>query len=117
MSNQPTTNQDVIGKNIKTRKIVYYLFGILETLLAFRFVFKLLGANPISTFVSVIYSLSGIFLEPFVGIFRNASTSGIETTAYFEAATLIAIAVYALLAYGIVRIIEISNKPRNQTRL
>ncbi len=117
MNNQPKTNEDAIGQNLKTRKIVYYIFGVLETLLAFRFVFKLLGANPGSTFVSMIYKVSGIFMAPFLGIFRNASTQGIETTAYFEAATLIAIAVYAIIAYGIVRMIEISNKPKNQERI
>ncbi|VDN47030.1 YggT family protein [Petrocella atlantisensis] len=99
-------------KNLKFRKVVTYIFGILEVLLAFRFIFKLLGANPGSPFVSAIYSLSELFLQPFIGIFRTGVAQGIETTAYLEAATLIAMAVYALLAYGIIRIVEIMKKPQ-----
>lgn len=109
--------QESHEKNLKFRKVIMYIFGILEVLLAFRFVFKLLGANPGSPFVAIIYSLSNIFLSPFVGIFRIGSAQGIETTAYFEAATLIAMAVYALLAYGIVRIVEIMKKTRTRGQL
>lgn len=100
--------------NLKFRKVIMYVFGILEVLLGFRFVFKLLGANPGSAFVSIIYSMSDMFLAPFVGIFRTGVAQGIETTAYFEAATLIAMAVYALLAYGIVRIVEIMKKSQSR---
>ncbi|MDF1615832.1 YggT family protein [Petrocella sp. FN5] len=109
--NEPQVQQSH-EKNIKFRKIVMYIFGILEVLLAFRFIFKLLGANPGSPFVTAIYSLSGLFLAPFIGIFRTGTAQGIETTAYLEAATLIAMAVYALLAYGITRIVEIMKKPK-----
>ncbi|MCF8019394.1 MAG: YggT family protein [Vallitaleaceae bacterium] len=109
--NEPQVRQSR-EKNLKFRKIVMYILGILEALLAFRFVFRLLGANPGSPFVSAIYSLSDLFLVPFVGIFRTGTAQGIETTAYLEAATLIAMAVYALLAYGIIRIVEIMKKPQ-----
>ena len=51
--------------NSKLRKIVYYILGILEALLAFRLIFKLLGANHGSTFVSLIYNISGAFLSYF----------------------------------------------------
>ena len=51
--------------NLKARKIVYFALGVLEVLLAFRLVFKLLGANPQSPFVSIIYSVSQAFLAPF----------------------------------------------------
>lgn len=94
--------------NSKIRKIIYYFLGVLEVLLAFRFIFKLLGANPLSPFVSFIYALTKVFLYPFVGIFR---TSVIETQAVFEPATIISMIVYALIAWGIVRLIEISLHP------
>ncbi len=104
-------------KNVKFRRIIMYLFGILEVLLAFRFVFKLLGANPDSPFVIFIYNLSHLFLAPFIGIFKASIAQGIETTAYFEAATLIGMVVYALVAYGIVRIVEIMSQSRNRRQL
>ncbi len=97
------------GNLFIARKMVYYILGVLELLLAFRFIFKLLGANPGSGFVSFIYSLSGVFLLPFEGIFRSVATEGIEAKAVFEPATLIAMAVYALAAYGIVKFMEIKK--------
>ncbi len=108
---------DEVGKrnNVKTKakKVVYYLLGVLEVLFAFRFVMKLLGANPESTFVSIIYSISDVFLFPFTAIFRTASTTGIETKAVLEPSTLIGMVVYALVAWGIVKIIDISRSSRN----
>ncbi|MCL6573058.1 MAG: hypothetical protein K6T88_15460 [Bacillus sp. (in: Bacteria)] len=99
--------------NLKTRKIIYYVLGILEVLFAFRLVFKVLGANPESTFVGMIYSVTNIFLTPFVGIFRGAVTKGIETQSVLEPPLIIAMIVYAILAWGIVKLIEIANKNKN----
>lgn len=94
---------------LKTKKIVYYILGVLEVLFAFRLVFKLLGANPQSPFVSFIYTVSQAFLSPFSGIFRSAVTKGIEAQSVLEPMTLIAMVVYAIVAWGIVKLIEISR--------
>ncbi len=96
--------------NFKGRKIVYYILGIFEAFFAFRLVFKFLGANPGSTFVSFIYTITGVFLAPFRGIFRSAVNQGIETKSILEPTTIIAMIVYALIAYGIVSLIEILIK-------
>lgn len=87
--------------------LVYFIFGVLEILLVFRFVLQLLGASLSSGFVNSIYDLSRIFTRPFEGIFRAGTTQGVETTAVFEPATLVAIIVYALMAWGIVELIRI----------
>jgi len=99
--------------HLKARKIVYYVLGVLEVLFAFRLVFKLLGANPQSPFVSFIYSVSQAFLAPFSGIFRTATTKGIEAQSILEPATIIAMIVYAIIAWGIVKLIEISRPAQN----
>src|SRR5665647_325494 len=101
-------------KYLKQRKVVYYVLGILETLFAFRLIFKLLGANPGSTFVSFIYTISGVFLAPFNGIFRTAVNKGIETQSVLEPTTIIAMIVYALIAYGVVRLIGIYGTPKDK---
>jgi hypothetical protein len=100
--------------NFIFRKIVYYILGAFEALFAFRLIFKLLGANPESTFVSLIYNLSGNFLAPFSGIFRPAVTQGIETQSVLEPTTIIAMFVYALIAHGIVRLIEICTTSKDK---
>ncbi len=89
--------------------LVYYLFGALDILLAFRIILKLLGASTASYFVKFVYSLSRIFIMPFEGIFRKGFTEGLETTSVVEPATLIAIIVYAIIAVGIVKLIRISS--------
>lgn len=89
--------------------LVYYLFGALDTLLAFRVILKLLGASTGSFFVNFIYSLSRIFVMPFEGIFRKGFTEGLETTSIIEPSALIAIVVYAVLAVGVVKLIRISS--------
>lgn len=94
-------------KKFKISRIVYYLLGIFEAVFAFRLVFKVLGANPGSGFVSFIYTISGIFMASFNGIFRTAVNQGIETKSVLEPSLIITMIVYALIAYGIVRIIEI----------
>lgn len=94
-------------ESFTAKRIVYYILGALEVLLAFRLVFKLLGANPGSGFVSFVYSVSQVFLAPFTAIFRSASTQGIETKAVLEPSTIIGMIVYALIAWGIVKLIII----------
>ena len=103
-------------KNFNGGRIVYYILGLLEVLLGFRLVFKLLGANPGSGFVSFIYSISEVFLVPFNAIFRSAATQGIETEALLEPSTIIAMVVYALAAWGIVKLITIMTG-RNDERV
>ena len=87
--------------------VVYFFFGALEILLAFRLVLKLMGASMSSAFVGLIYGLSGVFILPFEGIFRSGFTQGLETTSVLEPATLVAIIVYAVLAWGIVKLVRI----------
>lgn len=87
--------------------LIYFFFGVLEILLVFRLVLKLMGASLSSAFVGFIYGLSGIFIAPFEGIFRRGYTQGIETTSVLEPSTLVAIVVYAVLAWGIVKLIKI----------
>ncbi|OGM73420.1 hypothetical protein A2422_03845 [Candidatus Woesebacteria bacterium RIFOXYC1_FULL_31_51] len=95
--------------------MVYFLFGILEILLAFRLILKLMGASLGSTFVGLIYGITRIFILPFEGIFRRGFTQGIETTSVIEPSTLVAIIVYAVLAWGVVKLIRIlSGKPQQE---
>ncbi len=86
------------------KRLVYYMVGILQVLLAFRLVFKFLGANPDNGFVFFIYEKSQVLLRPFVAIFRSGTTPGIETTGVLEPAAIIAMVVYTLIAWGIVNL-------------
>ena len=107
MAKSEVTNKEII------ENLIYFLFGILEILLVFRFVLKLVGASITSNFVSLIYGLSGIFTMPFIGIFRRVFSQGISANSVIEPGTVVAIFVYAILAWGIVKLIRILLGKRN----
>jgi hypothetical protein len=87
--------------------IIYFIFGLFEILLGFRLILKMTGANPGSGFVSGIYSFTQLLILPFRGIFSSAVSTGLEVKAIFEPATLVAMVVYALVAWGLVKLIAI----------
>ncbi|MFA5994110.1 MAG: YggT family protein [Parcubacteria group bacterium] len=86
-------------------QIVWYLFGLLETLLAFRFVLKLLGANPAAGFTDFIYGVTYVFAAPFLSVFRITKVSG----SIFEWTTLLAMLVYWIIAFGIIKLFLMSR--------
>ncbi|NLY18166.1 MAG: YggT family protein [Clostridiaceae bacterium] len=92
---------------IKSRYIIYYILGLLEVLLTLRFLFMLLGANPRSGFSSFLYAITGIFIAPFSGIFNPVSTTGLTAKSVLDPATIIAMLIYALAAWGIVKLLWI----------
>jgi hypothetical protein len=92
--------------------IIYFIFGLLNILLAFRFILKLTGASTSSIFVNFIYDLSRVLILPFEGIFNRGTAQIMESTSIFEPATIVAIIVYAVLAWGIVNLIKIFSKEK-----
>ena len=87
------------------QRIVGIFFGVIEVTLAFRLIFKLLGANPENGFVQGMYAFTHFFTGFFEGIFSRATTRGAETTAVFEPATLIAMVVIAVIAWVVLKLI------------
>jgi len=81
-------------------QVVYYILGLLETLLLFRFILKLLEANPSAGFTKFIYGVTYIFAAPFLNVFRKTQVSG----NVFEWTTLLAMLVYWILAMGIIKL-------------
>ena len=102
-----TETKRVASSSQTVEYLIYFIFGALKILLAFRLVLKLMGASLASGFVRLIYSLTGIFILPFEGIFRRGYTQGVETTSVLEPSTLVAMIVYAVLAWGIVKLVKI----------
>jgi hypothetical protein len=90
-------------RHFKAVNIIYYIAGLLEVLLVFRFLFRLLGANPDSGFVKFIDSASAPFMAPFNLIFPTSVVGG----SVFEWPVLLAMAVYALIAFGLVQLINV----------
>lgn len=94
--------------------LVYFFFGVLEVLLAFRLILKLSGANLGNAFVGLVYGITGIFILPFQGIFQRVVGQVVQTTSVFEPSTLVALIVYAILAWGIVKLLSVISGERQQ---
>lgn len=111
-----TTETKRIASNTQTTEyVIYFLLGILETLLALRLVLKIAGASLSSGFVNLIYTLTGVFILPFEGIFRRGIAQGVETTSVLEPSTIVAMIIYAVLAWGVVKFIKILSKEDQST--
>jgi uncharacterized protein YggT (Ycf19 family) len=87
-------------------RVIWFIAGILLTLLAFRFVLALLGANPNNAFADFIYTTSHPFVAPFFSLFNYQLQYGVSR---FEIYTLVAMAVYGIVAYGLVRLVTITD--------
>lgn len=89
-------------------QIIWYILVVIEVLLIFRVTLKALAANPLSGFVNLIYTITDPLTLPFQGILRTSVTSG----SVFEWSTIIAGIVYALIAVGLVHLLQMF-KPVN----
>ena len=92
-------------QNVAAR-VVWFIAGVILTLLAFRFLLSLLGANESNAFASFIYDASYPFVAPFFGLFSYEFEAG---RSQFEISTLVAMAVYAVIAAGIARLVTINK--------
>ncbi len=80
----------------RVNQIIWIIFGVIIGLIVFRIVLRLIVANPEATFAQFIYSVTDIFLGPFFGLTATpTTTSGVA----FEISSVIAIVVYALVAW------------------
>jgi hypothetical protein len=82
-------------------QVVWYILGLVEILLTFRFVLKLLGANAGAGFTSFIYMVTAPFAAPFNTVFRVSKAQG----SVFEWTTLLALFVYFVVAWGIIKLL------------
>jgi hypothetical protein len=81
-----------------------FVIGLVEILLVFRFILKLLAANPNAGFVQWIYENSYPLLRPFLFAFPTPSVRGGFT---LEFTTLFAIFAYAFIGYILQELLEL----------
>jgi len=81
------------------RRIVWIVFGLVEMMLVFRLVFKMLGANQNNGFVHGLYAGTQYIVGTFENIFSQFRIQGSEMITIFEPATLISMVMVALIAW------------------
>jgi hypothetical protein len=87
----------------RATQLVYWIFGLIEGLIAIRFVLKALGANASAGFAQFIYGVTAPLVAPFQGLFGNPSAQG----SVLEFNSIVALIVYALLAWLIGKLVWI----------
>jgi YggT family protein len=104
-----TATNDPVRPYATAVRLIDWLTSALLALLAIRFALSALGANQGNAFASFIYNLSYPFVAPFFGLFGYTMQYGV---ARFELETLVAIAVYALVGYGLARLVAATRGSR-----
>lgn len=108
VEDRPTVLQtDSVESTNPVGQIVYLVFGILEAILAIRIILSLLGANRGNAFAQLIYSITYPFVAPFFGLFGYQFQYGV---ARLEIETLVAMLVYALIGWVIIRLTQIGRR-------
>jgi hypothetical protein len=79
---------------------IWLVFGVVEGLIAIRFVLMLLGANPAAGFAQLVYGTTAPLVAPFVGLFGTPRTGA----SAFELHSIVAMVVYFMLAWVLVRL-------------
>jgi hypothetical protein len=85
----------------KITQLIWLFLGILEALIALRIGLKLIGANPESSIVALIYGLTFLFLFPFEGMVGTPTAGSMV----LELSSLFAMLIYALIAWAVERIV------------
>ncbi len=88
--------------------LVWLIVGIVITILAFDFFFRLAKANDVG-FADFIYSVGGSLAAPFDGIFGINRT--VSTLSLVRWSDLIAMIVYSLVGLAIVKGVKIACAP------
>jgi hypothetical protein len=93
----------------KAAELIWLLLGILEGLIAIRIGLKLIGANPGSLIVAMIYGFTNLFLFPFTGMVASPTYGNME----LELSSMFAMLIYGLMGWAFERLVwVIFYRPR-----
>ncbi len=85
----------------KATQLIWLLFGILEALIALRIGLMLIGANPNSPIVALIYGFTYLFLFPFEGLIGSPTAGNMV----LELSSMFAMLIYGLIAWATERVV------------
>jgi uncharacterized protein YggT (Ycf19 family) len=97
----------------RTARIIYFVMGVLEVLLALRFLFRVINAETTNGLVNFVYNFTAPFVAPFNGIFNDQS---LQRGSLIEISTLLAMVLYSILTYGIIQLLYLLFTPGRSSR-
>ena len=92
-----------------TRRVVAFLFGILQALLIVRIVLLLLNANLDNDIVDWIISVTQPFVDPFLGMFNLDSVEG-QNGSVLDIAAIVALIAWTLIETLIVSVLRLFDR-------
>ena len=96
---EPEREQRIFS--FKATQFIWLAFGALVALIALRIGLKLIGANPASPIVALIYGFTYLFLFPFEGLVVSPTFGNMV----LELSSMFAMVIYGLIAWGIERVV------------
>jgi hypothetical protein len=94
---EPEREQRIFS--FKVTQLIWLLLGILEVFIALRIGLKLIGTNPDSPIVALIYGFTYLFLFPFTGLIGSPTAGNMV----LELSSMFAMLIYALIAWAVER--------------
>jgi uncharacterized protein YggT (Ycf19 family) len=88
---------------LRLNAVLMWLFGLVEALVAIRFILKAVAADAGAPFAALIYGITGPLVAPFVGVLPSPALG----TSVFELPALLAILIYFLVSLLLTRLIRI----------
>jgi YggT family protein len=96
-------------------RVVWAILAVVNVILGFRFILRILAANPAADFVAFVYNISAALMAPFANMVRNLR---LDNGGVIEWSTLVAMAVYWLAAWAIVSLVSyVTSGPRYVERV
>lgn len=89
--------------SFKLTSFIWWLFGIIEGLIGLRVLLKMMAANPNNPFAAFLYGITEPLVFPFQGLTAEPAASGFV----LELSSIIGMVVYALVAWALVKAIEV----------
>jgi uncharacterized protein YggT (Ycf19 family) len=100
----------VRGYDPRVERVIWFIVAVIDSMIAIRFFMKLLGASYQADFVRFMYGVTAPLVAPFRGIFQTSGSGSYV----LEPESLIAIAIYLLIGWGIVALVRIVSTPRTR---
>lgn len=90
----------------RASRFIYWLLGVVESLLAVRLILRLIDANSGNSIVSVIYGITDVLIAPFRGIVAQSQAPG------FDVQTLVAMVGYLIVGVALAKLIDVLTPSR-----
>lgn len=97
----PSTRTVLVAR---LNRLIWLFVGVVNVLIALRFILKLIAANPGNSFASFVNSLTDGLVAPFISLINPPV---VATGAIVEVASIFAIIVYTLLALAVTQLFRI----------